>query len=146
MDVKVVTRWGWSLWSEKTTKSPSRGPKASKWKTDTTLLDSILKVEANKVLSVYLLKALGTRYGDYPIGMLLIIYWYIWTIFWLSLEHIVQIFKGASLFNWRGLKVLSRKIMPAWKEIWWVPGRYVVVKVENRSNLSNVCNLGRLIN
>ena len=96
MDVKVVTRWGWSLWSKKTTKSPYCGPRASKWKTDSTLLDSILKVEANKLLSNFHLEALGPRYVFYSIQMVWIIYWYIWKEFCLSLECKVQIFKGAS--------------------------------------------------
>ena len=36
-------------------------------KTDSTLLDSILKVEANKVLSVFHLEALGPQYGDFVV-------------------------------------------------------------------------------
>ena len=43
-------------------------------KKDSTLLDSILKVEANKSLSNFHLEALGLRYVFYSIQMVWIIY------------------------------------------------------------------------
>ena len=87
---------------KKTTKSPYHGPRASKWKTDSTLLDSILKVESNKLLSVFHLEALGPRYSDFSMQMSWIIYLYRWKGFCLSFEHNVQIFKGEVRCKWKG--------------------------------------------